>query len=116
MMSGHRKADLVVLAATSVIGSVCLAPAALSAAPTWNGRYAVTFAGTQKTGTSVAADKPEGNSVVDYGFSSSCSTGTCIATVFDAPPPDHLHLEWVSVGTNHHLAMGLSTARRDSRI
>jgi hypothetical protein len=87
MMSGHRKADLVVLAATSVIGSVCLAPAALSAAPTWNGRYAVTFAGTQKTGTSVAADKPEGNSVVDYGFSSSCSTGTCIATVFDAPPP-----------------------------
>lgn len=86
-MSGHRKTALVVLAATSLCGSLWLAPAAFAVVPTWNGRYAVTFVGTGKTGTSIAAAKPEGDSIVNYGFSSSCSTGTCVATVYDAPPP-----------------------------
>ena len=91
-MSGHRTAAFVVLAATSLGGSLWLAPAAFAVVPTWNGRYEVTFAGTGKTGTSLAAAKPEGNSIVDYGFSSSCSTGTCVATVYDAPPPKNPYI------------------------
>ena len=86
-MSGYHKTAIVALLATSVGGSAWLASAAFAVVPTWNGRYAVTFAATEKTGTSIAAIKPEGNSVVDYGFSSSCSPGTCVATAYDAPPP-----------------------------
>jgi hypothetical protein len=91
-MSGHRKTALVVLAATALGGSLWLASAASTVVPTWNGRYTVTFAGTGKTGTSIAAAKSEGNSVIDYGFSSSCSTGTCVATVYDAPPPKNPYI------------------------
>jgi hypothetical protein len=87
-MPGLRKAALAALAAASLGSSLWLAPAAMAAEDaTWNGKYLVTLSTNRKTGTSMAASQPEPPQLVSYTFSSSCSTGECIATVTDAPPP-----------------------------
>ncbi|MFG1935273.1 hypothetical protein ACGFK1_32200 [Mycobacterium sp. NPDC048908] len=75
------------------LGVASLALAMLGSAPasadtaTWNGEYAITFIVGPKSGTSVAAGQPEGQYTDTYGFSSSCSGGTCTATIVSGPAP-----------------------------
>jgi hypothetical protein len=85
-MTRHRISGLVAVAAVSLGISVCLAPPAL-ADPSWNGQYEVTFFTAQKSGTSMAANQPESMHVDVYTFSSSCSSGKCVATITDGPAP-----------------------------
>jgi hypothetical protein len=93
-MSGHRKTALVALAAASMGCSVWLSPAAFAGqASAWNGPYLLTFAANQKTGTSMAARQPETAQRASYSFTSSCSTGVCVATVNDAPSPKNQYMQ-----------------------
>ena len=93
-MSAHRKTTLLALAATSLGCSLWLSPAAFAGqASSWNGHYLVTFAANQKTGTSVAARQPEYVQRASYSFTSSCSTGVCVATVNDPPPPKNQYMQ-----------------------
>ena len=55
--------------------------------PSWNGEYAITFIVGPKSGTSMAAGDPEVQYTDTYGFRSSCTSGTCIATIISGPPP-----------------------------
>lgn len=85
-MSGHRKKAMLALAAASL--AAMLAPNAVAAAePSWNGQYLVTLSANAKTGTSMAANRPEYPHKANYTFSSRCASDVCIATVVDAPPP-----------------------------
>jgi hypothetical protein len=91
-MSGFRKAALAALAAASLGSSLWLAPAAMATEDaTWDGKYLVTLAAYKKTGTSMAANQPEPPQLMSYTFSSSCSSGVCIAKVTDPPPPKNEH-------------------------
>jgi hypothetical protein len=67
--------------------AVSLAPIASADTASWNGEYAITFIVGPKAGTSVAAGQPESQYTDTYGFSSSCSDGTCRATIVSGPPP-----------------------------
>lgn len=122
-MSGHRKKAMLALAAASLAAT--LAPNAVAAAePSWNGQYLVTLSANAKTGTSMAANRPEYPHKANYTFSSRCASDVCIATVVDAPPPKNefiprpieYYLEWDSMGTGDQLAMGLPATRRHNRI
>ena len=91
-MSARRTTALVGLAAgaLSLGGSLWLSPPAFAGqASSWDGHYLVTFAATQKTGTSMAARQPEYSQRTSYSFTSSCSTGVCVATVNDPQPPNN---------------------------
>ena len=93
-MSGHRKTALVALAAASMGCSVWLSPTAFAGqASAWNGPYLLTFAANQKTGTSMAARQPETAQRASYSFTSSCSTGVCVATVNDAPAAKNQYMQ-----------------------
>src|SRR3954469_13483007 len=82
-MSGHRGIALVALTA-----SLCLAPNAFAdQVPQWNGHYVLTLSANAKRGTSIAANQPEYAHLANHAISSSCSAGTCIATVNDPEPP-----------------------------
>ncbi len=87
-MSGHRKTALVALAGAAVSCSLSLAPAAFAGAGSaLDGHYMLTFSANQKTGTSMAARQPESAQWAKYSFTSSCSTGACVAKVNDSPAP-----------------------------
>ena len=87
-MSGHRRTTLLALAAGALGCSVWLSPAAFAVQPSaWNGPYLLTYGANQKTGTSVAARQPETSQRASYSFTSSCSTGVCVATVNNPPAP-----------------------------
>ena len=90
-MSGHRKTGLIALAAAAAscsLGRSGLAPAAFAGAGSaLDGHYMLTFSANQKTGTSMAARQPESAQWAKYSFTSSCSTGVCVATVNDSPAP-----------------------------
>ena len=93
-MSAFRTTALGALAAASLGGSLWLSPPAFAGnAPSLDGHYLLTFAANQKSGTSMAARQPEYAQRASYGFSSSCSTGGCVATVNDAPPPKNQYLQ-----------------------
>lgn len=122
-MSGHRKKAMLALAAASLAAT--LAPNAVAAAePSWNGQYLVTLSANAKTGTSMAANRPEYPHKANYTFSSRCASDVCIATVVDAPPPkkrvhpaaNRIHLEWDSMGTGDQLAMGLPATTAQSNM
>lgn len=87
-MSRLGQTALAALAATSVCWAMMsTAPRATAeGGPSWNGQYVVTFGANAKTGTSIAASAPEYAHRAKYSFSSSCSSGVCVATVTDAPP------------------------------
>ncbi len=92
-MSGHRKTALAAFAAASLGSSLFLAPAAMATEDaTWNGKYLVTVSANEKTGTSMAVSQPEPSQQASYTFSSSCSSGVCVATVTDAPPPKNVSI------------------------
>lgn len=86
-MSCYYRGGWTAVFAVMLAGSVCVAPAAAQEEPSWNGEYSVTFYGTEKTGTSTAAQEPEGSSTSNYTFSSSCATDPCTATIVAGPPP-----------------------------
>ena len=93
-MSGHRKTALVALAAASLGCSLWLSPAAFAGeVSSWNGPYLLTFAANQKIGTSMAARQPETAQRASYSFTSSCSTGVCVATVNDPPAPKNQYMQ-----------------------
>jgi len=59
-MSRHRKAALVASAATSLCGSLWLAPPAVAGeVASRNGQYVLTLSANAKAGTSMAASEPE---------------------------------------------------------
>jgi hypothetical protein len=73
--------------------SLWLSPAAFAGeASSWNGHYLLTFSANQKTGTSMAARQPEYAQRARYSFTSSCSTGVCVATVDDPPSPKNQYM------------------------
>jgi hypothetical protein len=93
-MSGHRKIALVALAASSLGSAVWLSPAAFAVqASNWNGPYLLTFSANQKSGTSMAARQPETAQRASYSFTSSCSTGVCVATVNDPPAAKNQYMQ-----------------------
>ena len=91
-MSGHRKTALVVAAAVSLGGSLWTPAAFAGEVASWNGQYIVTLSANAKAGTSMAAGQPEYAHRASYSFSSSCSSGACIATVNDPPPPKNQYM------------------------
>jgi len=87
-MSAHRKTALAILAAASVGGPLWLSPAAFAGEiSSWNGQYLLTLSANAKVGTSMAASQPEYAHRASVSISSSCSSGVCVATVNDPPPP-----------------------------
>jgi hypothetical protein len=93
-MSAHRKTGLLALGAAALGGSLLLAPAAFaSQASAWDGHYLLTFAANQKTGTSLAARQPEYPQRASYSFTSSCSTGVCVAAVSNPPAPKNPYMQ-----------------------
>ncbi|MGD9622007.1 MAG: hypothetical protein AB7G47_13080 [Mycolicibacterium sp.] len=73
------------LGAATALG---LAPAASAGGvPVWDGPYAVTFFVDQKTGTSVAASQTESRYTDNYTFDTSCTGGSCVATIVGGPAP-----------------------------
>jgi hypothetical protein len=86
-MTQHRLSSLVGVCAGSLAMAMSLAPAASADTATWNGEYAITFIVGPKAGTSVAAGQAESQYTDTYGFSSSCTGGTCTATIISGPPP-----------------------------
>src|SRR6201984_3525841 len=89
-MSVRRKTALVALAAGSLSlgGSLWFSPVAFAGdASSLDGHYLLTFSANQKSGTSMAARQPEYTQRARYSFTSSCSTGVCVATVSDPQPP-----------------------------
>src|ERR1700761_2741178 len=93
-MSAHRKTALVALGAGAVSCALSLAPAAFAGTGSaLDGHYMVTFAANQKTGTSAAARLPEAAQWAKYSFTSSCSTGSCVAKVSDAPASTSLYAQ-----------------------
>jgi hypothetical protein len=74
----------------ALLGPSLCCPPTTSADPVrafWNGRYAVTRYLEQKSGTSLAAQQPEGNSTDVYTMSTTCTATGCVATDIDGPPP-----------------------------
>jgi hypothetical protein len=95
-MSVRRKTALVALAAGSLSlgGSLWFSPVAFAGdASSLDGHYLLTFSANQKSGTSMAARQPEYVQRTSYSFSSSCSTGVCVATVNDPQPPKNQYLQ-----------------------
>ncbi len=86
-MTRRRLNSLAGLCAASLAGALLFCPAASADAASWNGQYAITFMVGPKAGTSQAAGQPETQYTDTYGFSSSCATGKCIATIVSGPPP-----------------------------
>jgi hypothetical protein len=86
-MSRRRRNAIVVVAATSLGGLTWLAPASFAADPLWNGEYLLTLSANAKTGISMAASQPEYAHRTTVSISSKCSSGSCIATVDNPPPP-----------------------------
>ena len=82
-MSRLRAAGALALAA-SLIG---VPTASAEPAPNWNGWYRITFHTDQKTGTSTAARQSEEAYTAWYNFGTDCSSGTCVASVLEAPAP-----------------------------
>lgn len=121
-MSGHRKKAMLALAAASLAAT--LAPNAVAAAePSWNGRYLVTLSANAKTGTSMAANRPEYPHKANYVQLAlrvrclHCHRGRRSATKKRVhPAANRIHLEWDSMGTGDQLAMGLPATRRHNRI
>jgi hypothetical protein len=91
-MSGHRKTAILVAAAASLFGSLCLAPAASASQAAWNGAYMLTISADAKTGTSPVVRGPEYAQRGSYTFSSNCATGVCIAQVDSAPAPKNQYM------------------------
>ena len=95
-MSVRRKTALVALAAGSLSlgGSLWFSPVAFAGdASPLDGHYLLTFSANQKSGTSMAARQPEYVQRTSYSFSSSCSTGVCVATVNDPPAPKNQYMQ-----------------------
>lgn len=121
-MSGHRKKAMLALAAASLAAT--LAPNAVAAAePSWNGQYLVTLSANAKTGTSMAANRPEYPHKANYTFSSAARPMSALppwSTLRHQkrvhPAANRIHLEWDSMGTGDQLAMGLPATRRHNRI
>lgn len=86
-----RKALLTVaLIATWLVACAAPAGAASSvgaAQPSWSGPYSVKRFAATKTGTSLAARQWEPDFADTYTFETTCSDGTCVATVIDGPKP-----------------------------
>ena len=75
-------------ASVGAVAALGLAPAAVAGGvPIWDGPYAVTFFVDQKSGTSVAATQPETRYTDNYAFDTSCSSGSCVATIVGGPTP-----------------------------
>ena len=93
-MSGHRTTALLALAAASLGCSLSLAPTAFAGeASAWNGHYLLTYSANEKTGTSAAAGQLEHAQRASYSFTSSCSTGICVATVNNPPAPKNQYMQ-----------------------
>ena len=86
-MAPHPLRSLVGLCAAPLTMALALAPPGSADNPSWNGKYAITFIVGPKDGTSVAASQPETQHTETYEFSSSCTSGKCIATIISGPPP-----------------------------
>lgn len=80
---------LVSLCAGSLAVASAPTPIASADSPAWNGKYAITFMVGPKSGTSLAAGDPEEQHTDVYTFRSSCTNGTCTATIVDGPPPSN---------------------------
>jgi hypothetical protein len=86
-MTRHRLSNLIGLCAASLAIAVSLPRTASADSPSWNGEYAITFIVGPKEGTSIAAGQSEVQYTDTYGFRSSCTGGTCTATIVSGPPP-----------------------------
>jgi hypothetical protein len=75
------------LCAAALAIVLSLSPAAAADAASWNGEYAITFIVGPKGGTSIAAGQSEVQYTDTYTFRSSCTSGTCTATIVGGPPP-----------------------------
>jgi hypothetical protein len=77
----------------AVLGGIAVALLAFAdvpthaAMPSWNGKYSLVRYAVDKTGSSVAAGQAEPTFSADYVFSTSCSSGKCVATATDGPAP-----------------------------
>lgn len=82
------RTTLPVVALIAVGLVVGAAPAgAAPAQQAWSGEYSVKRFAATKTGTSLAARQWEPDFADTYTFETSCSSGTCVATVVDGPKP-----------------------------
>jgi hypothetical protein len=86
-MTRDRLSNLIGLCAVSLAIALSFPPATSADPPSWNGEYAITFIVGPKDGTSVAAGQSEGQYTDTYGFRSSCTSGTCTATIISGRPP-----------------------------
>jgi hypothetical protein len=88
-MVPRNVSSLAGLCAAPLAIALSLAPSACADAASWNGQYAITFMVGPKSGTSMAVGDPEVQHTDTYGFRSSCTNGTCVATIVSGPPPSN---------------------------
>jgi hypothetical protein len=86
-MNRNPLTSLIGVCTTLLAIAVSLSATAAADAASWNGEYAITFIVGPKGGTSIAAGQSEVQYTDTYTFRSSCTTGTCIATIVSGPPP-----------------------------
>jgi hypothetical protein len=86
-MTQDCRSNLIGLCAASLAVALSLPPNAYADPPSWNGEYAITFIVGPKEGTSIAAGQSEVQYTDTYGIRSSCTSGTCTATIVSGPPP-----------------------------
>jgi hypothetical protein len=86
-MTRDQLNSLIGLGAAALMIGLSLSPTASAEAPSWNGDYAITFIVGPKSGTSISAGQPEVQYTDTYGLRSSCTDGTCTATITSGPPP-----------------------------
>ena len=86
-MNRDRMSRLVGTGAASLTLVMSLPPTVSAEPASWNGDYVITFMVGPKSGTSMAAGQPEVQYSDTYTLSSSCTSGTCTATIVGGPPP-----------------------------
>ncbi|WP_068270249.1 hypothetical protein [Aldersonia kunmingensis] len=80
-----RKAIVVVALIAGWLAAMAIPAGA--ADPSWSGQYSLKRFAASKTGTSLAARQPEPDFSDVYTFETTCTNGTCVATVTDGPTP-----------------------------
>lgn len=78
------------VAALGAVGTLLLGTPAIAAhalTPSWIGKYSLVRYAVSKSGSSVAASQAEHTFSADYIFTTTCSSGKCVATATNGPTP-----------------------------
>ncbi|MGY4711902.1 Rv2253 family sensor-like surface protein [Mycolicibacterium sp. CBM1] len=90
MRSGRGSLGVTLFTVAVVLAAGLLSPASAHGQPqAWTGRYQMVTYASQKAGTSPASRQKESDFGATFTLSTTCSAGSCVATVVDGPAPSN---------------------------